>query len=89
MTVFRYDKATGKVVEATEPSEQRDALASQNWANADRHFTTKQLPAHYRYHKEAGGTFDERGNCQFSSMEQVRKTMAVANAHGEGLTYGE
>lgn len=88
-THLRYDEKLGRVVEFDGKVEQRSnpLRAADEYRNAPRHFKTTQLPRWYKYHRMAGGEFDAEGNCLFTSRAQIRETLAVANDHGENLTY--
>jgi len=50
----------------------------------DRHFASVSLPQHYLYHR---GQFAPNGDCLFTSMKQVRETVACARDNGEDLSY--
>lgn len=52
----------------------------------DKQFVSTQLPYNYTYHR---GKFNQRGECGFNSMREVRETVACARDHGENLSYGE
>jgi hypothetical protein len=54
---------------------------------APRHFVDHTLPYNYKYHKATGGQVDEKGRCKFESPRQMRELEAMANEHGEGISY--
>ena len=52
------------------------------------HWNTEEL----RVHREAGGTFDKRGQPQFSTRKQIDEHVKVANdtnVHGKTLSFGD
>lgn len=49
----------------------------------DSPFVSRQLPKNYVPHKQAGGQFDERGNCVFESKRQLERTQAKARDFSE------
>ena len=48
---------------------------------------TRNLPKHYPYHAAAGGEFAEDGTCIVKDYDQIRRTVAIANDHGEGIVW--
>lgn len=54
---------------------------------APRKFVDHTLPYNYKYHEATGGTFDDKGRCQFESTRQMRNLESMANDHGEGIEY--
>ena len=48
-----------------------------------------QLPRNYKYHAMAGGEFDEKGGCVFTSRRQMERTTDIANHHGERIMWNK
>ena len=79
---YRLNHFEGRTGKRLVPALQRATVSK------PRHFEARTLPPNYKYHKLAGGEFDPKtGRPRFGSWQDIERTVAVANAHGESLVY--
>lgn len=92
----RYSELHGRVVWDNEPEwaevvagerRRRRRRGTEVHVTAERNFADVQMPKNYKYHAMAGGKFDSNGGCIFDSWDQIERTTAIANDHGEKVCY--
>lgn len=94
MARYRFDRKLGRVA----PVQAQDAVPEvpgkivkgrKKGGDFDGTLVSTQFPRNYKHHRDAGGTFDERGRCVFTSRAQMFETAARGMGEGDNVIFDD